>query len=59
MDYIFKEIEYSRQSLQLYADFLNFVFKGKILTTTDFLDWEYNQNPLGKAYGYNAFPRGF
>lgn len=55
MNYIYKEIRYDKISLKKYADLLNLVFKEKIPKTVEFLDWEYNQNPLGKAYGYDAF----
>lgn len=55
MEYILKKIEYDIPNLCKYADLLNIVFKEKIPKTVDFLDWEYNQNPLGKAYGYDAF----
>lgn len=54
-DYIFSPIKYDDESFIKYSKFLNFVFIEKIPKTLKFINWEYNQNPLGKAFGYDAF----
>ena len=50
-------VETDRASLASYIDLFTASF-GSTDITPEFLDWQYNQNPLGRVIGYNAFLNG-
>ena len=51
-------LDLSPNGIKAISNLLNIVFdKGNVISP-EFLDWEYNQNPVGKAVGYNAIING-
>lgn len=54
-EYIFKPIDLTPEGTVEAADLLTAVFGSSTLFTPEFLDWEYNQNPVGTAVGFNAW----
>jgi GNAT superfamily N-acetyltransferase len=56
-EYDIKPLELSQRALREVMD-LFFRGGGSISGDWTFLDWQYNQNPAGKAIGFNAYHRG-
>ncbi|MCF8298853.1 MAG: GNAT family N-acetyltransferase [Saprospiraceae bacterium] len=53
--YEFKQLDLSRNGIQEISDLLNIVFPDTDANSYEYLDWEYNKNPEGKAVGFNAY----
>ena len=53
--YKFKKIDLSKEGISQCSQLLATVFAGTTIYSPEYLDWEYNQNPLGQAVGFNAF----
>ncbi len=54
-DYTVKPLDFDDQSLRIYSEFLAKYFKRPDLFTFEYLKWQYVENPVGRAVGYNAF----
>jgi len=54
-DYRVELLDLSQQGIQEISNLLMLVFGDKAGYSPGFVDWEYNQNPVGKAVGFNAF----
>lgn len=55
MAYEFRPVDTSPQKIGEYARLLSAVFTDTQKFTVDFLNWQYAQNPVGKAVGYDAW----
>lgn len=55
MEYIFKKIITTNDNLANYSKFLSLVFSKELKFTTEFLKWQYCENPFGTAIGYDAY----
>lgn len=53
--YQFKQLDLSKNGIREISDLLNLVFPNTNLNSFEYIDWEYNQNPDGKAVGFNAY----
>lgn len=53
-DYRFDSIDLSEKGILETSELLTSVFGVDAALTPSFIDWEYNQNPVGKAVGFNA-----
>ncbi len=54
-DYRFELLDLSNNGISDISNLLTLVFGEKAGFSPAFVDWEYNQNPVGKAIGFNAF----
>jgi GNAT superfamily N-acetyltransferase len=54
----FKPLEVAPPDIQNYADLFKAVFNEPEVLTTKFLDWLYAKNPVGNAFGLNAWSDG-
>ncbi len=54
-DYGFDLLDLSPKGINDISKLLTLVFGNTSQLTPDFIDWEYNKNPGGKAVGYNAY----
>ncbi len=54
----FKPLEVAPPDIQNYADLFKAVFNEPEVLTTRFLDWLYAKNPVGNAFGLNAWSDG-
>ncbi|HMP93613.1 MAG TPA: GNAT family N-acetyltransferase [Phnomibacter sp.] len=55
MEYRYEPLENHADAYANYAAFLVEVFDKPALFTTEYLLWQYGQNPVGQAVGYNAW----
>lgn len=55
MEYVFKKINPTNDNLEKYSKFLSLVFSKEQKFTTEFLQWQYYDNPFGTAVGYDAY----
>lgn len=53
--YKFEQLDLSDDGIKKISDLLNIVFPKTKANSFDYLNWEYNFNPVGKAVGFNAF----
>lgn len=54
--YRFERVSTSDESIKEVTDLLNLCFPKSIdIETFDYIKWEYDENPVGKIVGYNAF----
>lgn len=53
--YEFKQLDLSEDGIQEISDLLKLVFPNTDANSFEYLDWEYNKNPEGKAVGFNAY----
>ena len=53
--YEFRHLDLSTNGIQEISDLLKLVFPKTDANSYNYLDWEYNKNPEGKAIGFNAF----
>ncbi len=58
MMYEYRKITVDPDSIRIYNAFLRSAFPRSNNFTEDYLRWEYADNPLGGAVGYNAFDQG-
>jgi predicted N-acetyltransferase YhbS len=58
MSYEFAPVECTEEKIKDYSRLLSLVFPGTQKYTTAFVDWQYAQNPVGKALGFDAFSGG-
>ena len=56
--YEYKQLDLSNNGIQEISDLLNLVFPDTTANSFEYLNWEYNQNPEGKAVGFNAYLNG-
>ncbi len=54
-DYRFELLDLTNDGIDDISRLLTLVFGEKAGFSSAFVDWEYNQNPAGKAVGFNAF----
>lgn len=54
-DYILTPIDLTANGIAQTANFLTAVFGASTQFTPEFVDWEYNKNPVGTAVGFNAW----
>ena len=54
-DYILKPIDLTAHGIAQTANLLTEVFGALTQFTPEFVDWEYNKNPVGTAVGFNAW----
>lgn len=54
-EYIFKPIDLTPQGIIETAELLTAVFGSSTSFTPEFVNWEYNKNPIGTAVGFNAW----
>ncbi len=54
-DYRFELLDLTNKGIDDIANLLTLVFGETTGFTPAFVNWEYNQNPVGKAVGFNAF----
>lgn len=54
-DYIQKPLAFDDETLKLYSDFLSRYYKRPELFTFEYIKWQYADNPVGRAVGYDAF----
>ncbi|MBE0637404.1 MAG: GNAT family N-acetyltransferase [Bacteroidales bacterium] len=54
-EYRFETIDLSEKGIRETSDLLTSVFGPTAGLSPSFIDWEYNQNPTGKAVGFNAW----
>lgn len=55
MEFEFRQTQTDERSLEAYSRLLSQVFPSTKKYTTDFLRWQYVQNPNGKVVGFDAF----
>ena len=55
MDYIFANTIANKENLISYSKLLSTTFPDTEKYSVEFLNWQYNQNPLGKVIGFDAF----
>lgn len=58
MDYQFIETSIDDSKIHEYAKLLSVVFPNTDKFTTEFLKWQYKENPLGKVVGFDAYFKG-
>jgi predicted N-acetyltransferase YhbS len=58
MDYEIKELSIASNSIKLYTALLQQVFPDSTKYTTEYLHWQYIDNPIGNAVGFDAFYNG-
>ncbi len=56
--YIQKPIAFDDQSLEQYSRFLSTNYGKPEQFTFDYIKWQYVDNPVGRAVGFDAFYRG-
>ena len=56
--YDFRSLEVAPPDIQSYAELFKAVFNEPEILTTRFLDWLYAKNPVGSAFGLNAWSDG-
>lgn len=54
-DYRFEHLDLSEKGIRETSHLLTLVFGETAKLTPEFIDWEYNQNPVGKAVGFDAW----
>lgn len=55
IEYRFEKVDVTTEKIKLYADLLSAVFTETNKFSVDFLHWQYAENPLGKAIGFDAW----
>ena len=58
MEYVFENTVGDEKRLALYSGLLSLTFPETKKYTPEFLNWQYNKNPIGKVVGYDAFYDG-
>jgi len=54
-DYRFEQLDLSENGIRRTSDLLSLVFGESAKLTPEYIHWEYNQNPAGKALGFDAW----
>lgn len=54
-EYRFEQLDLSEKGIRQTSHLLTLVFGESAKLTPEFIDWEYNQNPVGKAVGFDAW----
>src|SRR5687768_7937755 len=57
-EYEVRELDLSEAGVRDCVILLRAVFPHASHLTQDYLDWQYNRNPAGKAVGFNAYSAG-
>jgi len=54
-DYRFEQLDISEKGIRETSQLLTLVFGESAKLTPEYIHWEYNQNPAGKALGFDAW----
>jgi GNAT superfamily N-acetyltransferase len=57
-DYVQEPLAFDDGRLRLYSDFLSRYYGRPDLFTVEYLAWQYRDNPVGRAVGWDAFFKG-
>lgn len=55
MEYIFKQTSVHQKDIENYSNLLSSVFTETKKFTTDFIKWQYTENPNGNVIGFDAY----